>query len=128
GQVMYSHAVNAPGETLYGVGALYYAGLTMDGIAFGPAGSAGAAGDPGQRGSKHFYASGSSWSDTTANNAITAAGLTRVLLDKVTISNTGFAETRVWNGSAWEVIAETIDGALLVDGTIGATKLGIISG
>ena len=87
-------------------------------------GYAGTNGQPGERGSKEFFASGSAWSDNTANTAITTAGLTRVLLDQVTISNgSSFAETRFWNGTAWTTISQVINGNLLVNGTVGANAL-----
>jgi hypothetical protein len=87
-------------------------------------GYAGSNGQPGERGSKEFFATGGSWSDTTANTAISNAGLTKVLLDQVTISNgTSFAETRFWNGTAWATISQVINGNLLVNGTVGANAL-----
>lgn len=87
-------------------------------------GYAGTNGSNGERGSKEFFASGAAWSDTTANTAITNAGLTKVLLDQVTISNgTSFAETRFWNGTAWATISQVINGNLLVNGTVGANAL-----
>jgi hypothetical protein len=87
-------------------------------------GYAGSNGQPGERGSKEFFAAGGSWSDTTANTAISNAGLTKVLLDQVTISNgTSFAETRFWNGTAWATISQVINGNLLVNGTVGANAL-----
>lgn len=93
----------------------------------GEDGAPGAPGDPGERGSKHFYAAtaGTSWSDSAANAAISAEGLTKVLLDVVTLFNTseGFSETRFWDGSVWATIAQVLDGNLLVNGTVGAQKI-----
>jgi hypothetical protein len=92
----------------------------------GTNGTNGTNGAAGERGSKAFFASGSSWSDSTANSAITAAGLTKVLLDQVTISDgTSFAETRFWDGSTWATLAAVINGNLLVNGTIGASKIAV---
>lgn len=92
-------------------------------FAVGAAGTDGSPGAAGTRGSKQFYTSGTSWSDTTANNAITSAGFTKVTLDSVTISSTNFAQTRYWDGSAWVLISTVIDGNLLVAGTVAADKI-----
>ena len=87
-------------------------------------GTNGTNGTNGERGSKAFYATGGTWSDATANSAITTAGLTKVLLDQVTISNgSSFAETRFWDGSAWATITAVINGNLLVNGTVAADKI-----
>lgn len=96
--------------------------------AAGATGATGSAGSTGTRGSKAFFATGGSWVDSTADAAITAAGLTKVLLDQVTISNgTSFAETRFWDGSVWATIAAVINGNLLVNGTVGASKISTTS-
>lgn len=85
-------------------------------------------GEPGQRGSNHFYGTvtDGAWSDTAANNVITGEGHTKVLYDKVTLSDeaNGFSETRYWNAS-WIKIDEVIDGNLIVGGTltVGGTVL-----
>jgi hypothetical protein len=90
----------------------------------GPQGPAGSSGTPGSRGSSQFYATGSAWSDATADAAITALGLTKVLLDQVTISNgSNFAQTRFWAGTAWTAVTAVINGNLLVNGTVGADKI-----
>ena len=87
----------------------------------------GEAGVAGTRGSKSFYAAttGTAWSNTEADAAITAAGLTKVLLDTVTLYKTsaGYSETRYWDGAAWQVVAQVIDGNLIVHGTIGTNHL-----
>lgn len=84
-------------------------------------------GAAGVRGSKSFYATttGTSWSNTEADAAITAASLTKVLLDTVTLSkaSAGYSETRYWDGSNWTVVAQVIDGNLIVHGTIGTNHL-----
>lgn len=90
-------------------------------------GATGATGSAGTRGSKQFYASGTSWSDSTADAAITSAGLTKVLLDQVTISGGSFSQTKYWDGSVWQTITQVIDGNLLVNGSIGATKIAVSS-
>ncbi len=87
----------------------------------------GAGGTDGERGSRRYYAttSGSSWSDSIANNIITSSGDTKMEWDVVTMSNSvvGFSQTRYWSGSAWVLINEVIDGNLLVDGTIITSKI-----
>lgn len=107
--------------------------LTTDGgswslwIEKGAPGQPGTPGSSGTRGSMTLYASGSSWSDTTANNAITNAtgSSTRVIGDTVTISNgSSFAATRYWSGSSWLNPGVVIDGNLLVSGTVSASSIG----
>lgn len=84
-------------------------------------------GEEGTRGSRHFYVEiiGSSWSNTAANNHISGLGLTKVIADIVTEYDDtfGYSETRFWDGSVWTVVDEVIDGNLLVEGTIGGSKL-----
>lgn len=83
-------------------------------------------GSDGVRGSLTLYASGSSWSDATANSAITTVtgSSTKVIGDTVTISNgTSFAGTRYWSGVSWISPGVVIDGNLLVSGTVSASKL-----
>ncbi len=87
------------------------------------AGTNGNNGNDGQRGSKKFYATGTAWTDAAAEAAITAAGLTKVLLDEVTISGTNFSQSRFWSGTAWVLITQVIDGNLLVNGTVGASAI-----
>jgi hypothetical protein len=92
--------------------------------AAGTDGTNGTNGSPGERGSRQFYTTGSAWSDTVANNAITSAGFVKVTLDSVTIYNTtNFAQTRYWNGSAWILLEAVVDGNLLVNGTVAASKV-----
>ena len=99
----------------------------------GATGSTGSTGSAGSRGSLTLYTSGSSWSDATANSAITSAtgSSTSVIGDTVTISNgTSFAATKYWSGSAWVDPGVIINGNLLVTGTVSANVLngGTISG
>lgn len=92
----------------------------------GATGAAGPAGANGQRGSQTFYASGSSWSNTTANNIVTTVtgSSTRVIGDTVVISNgSSFSETRYWDGTAWVSPGVVIDGNLLVNGSIASNKI-----
>lgn len=121
------------GQKLWGIRQIYttyYPGSTTNitwsattVFAVGAAGTDGSPGSPGTRGSKQFYTTGTSWSDTTANNAITSAGFTKVTLDSVTISGGTFAQTRYWDGSAWIQVSTVLDGNLLVNGSVAADKI-----
>lgn len=96
----------------------------------GTNGSNGSNGADGARGSMTFYATGSSWTDATANSKVLAitGSSTKVIGDTVTISTTGFAATKYWSGSAWVAPGVVIDGNLLVSGTVSATTLNVQSG
>lgn len=87
----------------------------------------GADGAAGARGNQKIAQaiSGSTWSDSQADSAITSLGLTKVTRDEVTLYNTSvnFAETRFWTGSAWSTISAYINGGLVVNGTISANQL-----
>lgn len=67
----------------------------------------------GSRGAGHFYAAGTSWSTSDANNATTGDN---VISDMVTISGLDFSETRTWNGSSWITYAVVVDGAWVFNG------------
>lgn len=96
------------------------------GQSVGTSGPAGPAGANGTRGSKQFYGTASAWSDSAANAVITAAGFSVVTLDSVTLSdNVSFAETKFWDGSAWQLVTAVIDGNLLVNGTVAASKIDV---
>lgn len=96
-------------------------------------GKAGTTGADGERGSLTGYGSGSSWSDTTARNTIwtllgnagSAPSNAHLRIgDTVTISNgTSFAATKYWSGTGWLDPGVVIDGNLLVNGTVSATKI-----
>ena len=76
----------------------------------------------GSRGAGHYYAAGSSWSDTTATNAVPEAS--PIVDDLVTISNgTNYALTRRWDGAAWVNIGTVLDGNLLVTGSVNSAKI-----
>lgn len=95
-------------------------------VSDGQAGSNGTNGAAGARGSIRFYTAGSVWSDTAANNIVTAStgSAVKIIGDEVTISNnSSFAETRVWDGSAWIPPGMVLNGNLFVDGTIVGTKI-----
>lgn len=86
----------------------------------------------GLRGSLDIAAAGTAWSDNTARQSIwTALGNTGsattnshlVIGDAVTISGTGFVETRYWTGSSWNIPGAIINGNLLVNGSVSAGKI-----
>lgn len=87
----------------------------------------------GLRGSVMLAASGTSWSDATARQAVWLAlgyggsapnSNHLVVGDAVTItSGAGFTQTRQWMGAAWTVPAAVFNGDLLVDGTVAARKI-----
>lgn len=88
----------------------------------------GADGAPGARGSLQFYVDispSSAWSSTTAEQAIAGAGVTKQNGDTVTeyCDSAQFSETRFWDGAAWTVVSLRVNGNLLVDGTVGASKV-----
>ncbi|MFA5567470.1 MAG: DUF1983 domain-containing protein [Trueperaceae bacterium] len=97
----------------------------------GPAGSPGAAGSAGAdglRGSVTAYVTGqSSWSNPAAVAAIQAYTGTSYLVVGDTVTQTNglsFVDTRFWSGSAWVQPGVIINGNLLVNGTVGADKIG----
>lgn len=90
----------------------------------------------GLRGSVDIGVSGNSWSDTVARQAVWAAigkagtATTNnhlVIGDTVMISNVvgtfSFSASRMWNGSAWASPGVIINGDMVVQGSIGATKI-----
>lgn len=69
---------------------------------------------------------GSTWSNTEANTALSSAGYGAAQeRDVVTLYNTaaGYSETRFYSSSTWTAISQYLNGNLFVDGTIAATKL-----
>ena len=94
----------------------------------GEQGPQGFQGNSGTRGSVTAYASGSSWNNTTAANAIYSYTGTYYLVpgDTVTISNgSTSAWTKYWAGAGtgWTDPGVVIDGNLLVGGNITARSL-----
>jgi Chaperone of endosialidase len=89
-------------------------------------------GRDGQRGNVDVVGTSSgSWSDALANKAISDAGYSVPQnRDRVTLTATGYAETRFYNNGAWLPIAAYINGNMLVNGTLSANALtgGTISG
>jgi hypothetical protein len=96
----------------------------------GQTGPMGPQGATGTRGSKEFtrdMGSQQTWSDDAANAAISGSGYAKVDRDVVTLFSTqgnGWSQTRVWNGSTWETLAQILDGSLLVRGSITANAIG----
>jgi hypothetical protein len=87
-------------------------------------GANGANGANGVRGSKRFVVSGrTSWDSTVATTTASVDG-GPVLMDEVTqTNNTSFSETRYYDGSTWIVAAASINGNLVVNGTIIGDKM-----
>jgi hypothetical protein len=77
----------------------------------------------GPRGSMTFYVPNrTSWSDSVAASAA-AYGAGPKLNDTVLQYSASFSQTRFWNGAAWVILNQVIDGNLLVRGTVGADAL-----
>ncbi len=75
----------------------------------------------GIRAKMHVYATGSAWSDATANAAVTAPTMQG---DSVTIGNgTSFILTKVYDGTAWNPDTTVIDGSLTVTNSITAASI-----
>ena len=84
----------------------------------------------GVRGSRAFYAYGSSWSDSAALAAIYAVYPLATYPDgamhgdSVTISNNGsFVMVKYWDGSSWVAPGVVIDGSLIVTNSITAAQI-----
>ena len=98
----------------------------------GPQGPRGNDGYDGQRGNVDIVATGySSWSNASATNAVVSAGYGYPQnRDRVTLTGSGYAETRFYDAGSWLTLAAYINGNMLVSGTLSASKLsgGTISG
>src|SRR5450830_275264 len=82
---------------------------------------AGGTGSPGVRGAGQYYASGSAWSDTTADAACPGG---KVVGDTVTISNGAtYIGVKQWNGSAWTATTPTYDGGAIFPGTVTSNQI-----
>ncbi|XVJ69960.1 MAG: DUF1983 domain-containing protein [Rhizobacter sp.] len=86
--------------------------------------------DAKRRGSVTLVLNGSAWIDSQATAAVAAnleAPNTTASLrigDTVTIrNNAGFAQARYWDGSAWVLPGTTLDGNLLVTGSVAADRI-----
>jgi hypothetical protein len=100
-----------------------YGGVTLQKVISLAKSKAGAAGASvtGPRGAGHFYATGSAWSDTTADAACPGG---KIVSDVVTISNgTTYALEKKWDGSAWNPTGVVIDGSLLVTNSVKAASV-----
>jgi hypothetical protein len=92
----------------------------------GTNGATGSTGPNGTRGNVTGYATGSSWSDSTANDKLVeiTGGYQKVIGDTVTISNGSvYAGTKYWGGSSWVDPGVRIDGNLLVTGSVSSGSL-----
>jgi hypothetical protein len=111
-----------------------YKGVNIDKVFTVAKSKAGAAGSPGgdgsdgsngQRGTVNIVATGSSWSNATANAALSSAGYgAPVNRDMVTISNgSSFSETRFYDSGSWLTLSAYLNGNMVVDGTFSAGKI-----
>jgi hypothetical protein len=103
-------------------------GVTIDKVYSLAKSKQGATGATGSRGTVSLSraVSGSSWSDTEANTAVSGAGYnTPINRDIVTLYNNAvsYSETRFFNGSAWITLDAYINGNLLVTGTVSSGAL-----
>jgi hypothetical protein len=101
----------------------------------GANGNSGTNGADGKRGTVTiaYPISGSAWSDSSANTAISTAGYgTPINRDIVTLYNSasGYSETRFRDGTSWLALTSYINGNMLVSGTLSANKItgGTLSG
>jgi hypothetical protein len=115
---------NMPGST-----ASVTASVTVNGVTFtsnprfitkvldGASGT----GTPGARGAGQYFATGSAWSDATADAATPGSNIAG---DVVTISNgTTFVGVKGYNGSAWVPVAPTYDGGAIFPGTVTTNQI-----
>lgn len=75
----------------------------------------GTPGAPGARGAGHYYAYGTSWTDTLANITIPT---TKVVGDVVTISGGTFVMEKRWTGAEWVENGVVVNGNLIVPGSV----------
>ncbi len=97
----------------------------VDGAAGSP-GSNGSNGANGSRGTVTLVGNGySAWSDSDANNVISANGSgIPINGDIVTLTNgSSFTQTKFYSFGTWYVLTAYIDGNLLVTGTLSASKI-----
>lgn len=117
-------AASVTGDTVTVTASVLYAGVnyqsscTVQRVRDGAAGTAGTAGP---RGAGNYYATGSAWSDATADAATPGSNLVD---DTVTISNgTNFVMVKKWSGTAWVAQGTVLDGSLLVTGSVTAAAI-----
>lgn len=129
--------VDAGGVYINGTVRINAGGVALDDALDGVTGPAGAPGAPGATGATgargatrtvRTVSGLSAWSDAEANAAISALGFSPVVRDEVTLRDSdsapAYLETRYWSGSAWASIGVTINGNLLVSGSITSDKIG----
>jgi predicted phage tail protein len=90
------------------------------------AGAPGSAGADGARGNVQlaYATSGTSWSDSDANAALTAAGYSGPKFgDIVMLHNGNYSESRMWDDVAWSPLAALLNGSVLIDGSVKASKI-----
>jgi hypothetical protein len=104
-----------------------YAGTTIDKVFSLNKVPAGVQGTNGIRGNVNIAANGyAAWSDAAAVAVISAAGFeVPRTADIVTLYDATHSNTKSYNGSAWIDIAAYINGNLVVNGTIVASKLAV---
>jgi hypothetical protein len=108
-----------------------YGGVTIDKIYSLVKSKAGSVGVDGKRGTVNLSRAitGTAWSDTEANLALSGAGYGVALnRDIVTLYNTTsstFSQTRFYNGpsSAWLTLDSYLNGNMLIDGTVNANAV-----
>lgn len=109
------------------------ASITVDGQTFTQVATVtkladGTIGHDGVRGTINISAAtgGVIWSDSDANAAIAAAGYgMHQVRDVVTLYNQAakFSKTKFWDGTAWQDVAQVLDGNLLVSGSVNAAAM-----
>lgn len=93
----------------------------------GANGTNGTNGTNGARGSVQRYISPySSW-DSTAASAAVPGGVPIVGDTVCEYDNVSFAEERTWTGSAWVAPGTIINGSVLVNGTVTASKINVVN-
>jgi hypothetical protein len=109
----------------------FYTWMKVEG-APGADGSDGTNGTNGARGAGFFHlanggASAPATAQAFADLADDVVPQPNVFQDRVTIFNNGasppWSVTKFWDGDSWEALAQYIDGNLLVNGTVAASKL-----
>lgn len=112
-------------------GTLYLATKIISKVSDGTNGSPGSNGSNGTRGTVNIAASGSSWSDSTADSAIiSATGTGPINRDIVTIYSGSFSQAKYYQSGSWLTLDAYINGNMLVSGTFSASQIygGLLSG
>lgn len=111
--------------TVVEAGVTYTSTVTIVKVFDGTNGSNGSSGSNGIRGTVQIVASGSSWSDSTANSAISSAtGTSPIDRDIVTITNSSsFSQAKFYSSGSWLTLNAYIGGNMVVSGTLSADTL-----